>query len=37
MATLAELISENSSLTTTEIEHVAELVAQWRLLADLSF
>ena len=37
MATLAELISENSSLTTNEVEHLAELVAQWRLLADLSF
>jgi two-component sensor histidine kinase len=37
MATLSELINENSSLTTTEIEHLADLVVQWRLLADLSF
>jgi len=37
MATLAELITENSSLTANEVEHLAELVAEWRLLADLSF
>ena len=37
MATLAELISENSDLKSNEIEHLSELVAEWRLLADLSF
>ena len=37
MATLAELVTENSSLTANEVEHLAELVAEWRLLADLSF
>ena len=37
MATLSELISENSSLKANEVEHLFELVAEWRLLADLSF
>jgi two-component sensor histidine kinase len=37
MATLSELISENSSLKANEVEHLSELVAEWRLLADLSF
>jgi len=37
MATLSELISENSNLNSNEVEHLAELVAEWRLLADLSF
>lgn len=37
MATLSELISENSDLKSNEIEHLSELVAEWRLLADLSF
>jgi len=37
MATLNELISANSSLSDLEEEHLAELVAEWRLLADLSF
>ena len=37
MATLAELIRENSDLKSNEIEHLSELVAEWRLLADLSF
>ena len=37
MATLSELISENSKLSNDEAEHLAQLVAEWRLLADLSF
>ena len=37
MASLAELISENSKMSSSEIEHVTELIAEWRLLADLSF
>ena len=37
MATLSELISENSNLKPNEVEHLSELVAEWRLLADLSF
>ena len=37
MATLSELISENASLKANEVEHLSELVAEWRLLADLSF
>jgi two-component sensor histidine kinase len=37
MASLSELISENSKMSSSEIEHVTELIAEWRLLADLSF
>ena len=37
MATFTELIAKNSQLTPQEVEHLAELVAEWRLLADLSF
>ena len=37
MATFAELIAKNSQLTKDEIDHLSELVAEWRLLADLSF
>ena len=37
MATFAELIEKNTQLTPQEIEHLSELVAEWRLLADLSF
>ena len=37
MATFTELISKNSQLQPPEIEHLSELVAEWRLLADLSF
>ena len=37
MATFAELISDNSKLSDDEADHLAELVAEWRLLADLSF
>ena len=37
MATLSELISDNSNLKANEVEHLSELVAEWRLLADLSF
>ncbi len=37
MATFNELISSNSKLQPPEIEHLSELVAEWRLLADLSF
>ena len=37
MATFAELIGKNSQLNQEEREHLSELVAEWRLLADLSF
>lgn len=37
MATLSELVNANSKLQDHEVEHLAELVAEWRLLADLSF
>jgi two-component sensor histidine kinase len=37
MATFTELIAKNSQLTPQEQEHLSELVAEWRLLADLSF
>jgi two-component sensor histidine kinase len=37
MATLSELITENSTLNANEVEHLTDLVAEWRLLADLSF
>jgi len=37
MATFGELIGSNSTLSDQEAEHLAALVAEWRLLADLSF
>ena len=37
MATFIELISDNSKLTPDQVEHLEQLVAEWRLLADLSF
>ena len=37
MATFAELIADYSKISPDEVEHLAELVAEWRLLADLSF
>lgn len=37
MATFGELIASNSTLSDLEAEHLAALVAEWRLLADLSF
>ena len=37
MATFIELILENSKLTPDQVEHLEQLVAEWRLLADLSF
>lgn len=37
MVTFSELISENSNLKVNEVEHLSDLVAEWRLLADLSF
>lgn len=37
MATFSELIASNSTLSDQEVEHLAALVAEWRLLADLSF
>ena len=37
MATFSELIATNSVLSVQEQEHLAALVAEWRLLADLSF
>lgn len=37
MATFSELIATNSILSLQEQEHLAALVAEWRLLADLSF
>ena len=37
MATFIELIADNSKLTPDQVEHLEQLVAEWRLLADLSF
>jgi len=37
MATFAELIADHSKISPDEVEHLAELVAEWRLIADLSF
>ena len=37
MATFSELINANAKLRPQEVEHLSELVAEWRLLADLSF
>ena len=37
MATFTELIAKNSQLNPQEVEHLSDLVAEWRLLADLSF
>ncbi|MGK2956987.1 MAG: sensor histidine kinase [Acidimicrobiales bacterium] len=37
MASLTELIRENTSLGTTQTVHLQRLVASWGLLADLSF
>ena len=37
MATFTELIAKNSHLNPQEVEHLSDLVAEWRLLADLSF
>ena len=37
MATFTELILDNSKLTADQVEHLEQLVAEWRLLADLSF
>jgi len=37
MAIFSELINANAKLRPQEVEHLSELVAEWRLLADLSF
>jgi len=37
MAAFDELIADHSKISPNEVEHLAELVSEWRLLADLSF
>ncbi len=37
MSTLAELVQARTDLTALDLEHLQRLVAEWQLLADLSF
>ncbi|MCW2668574.1 MAG: putative signal transduction histidine kinase [Frankiales bacterium] len=37
MATLAELVRARTDLTPLDLDHLQRLVAEWQLLADLSF
>ena len=37
MSTLAELVRARTDLTRLDLEHLQRLVAEWQLLADLSF
>jgi two-component sensor histidine kinase len=37
VSTLAELVRERTDLTRLDLEHLQRLVAEWQLLADLSF
>ena len=37
MSTLAELVRERTELTALDVDHLQRLVAEWQLLADLSF
>ena len=37
MSTLAELVRERTDLTALDLGHLQRLVAEWQLLADLSF
>ena len=37
MSTLSELLSEHTRLPTDAVEHLQRVVAEWQLLADMSF
>jgi two-component sensor histidine kinase len=37
MATLFDLLTEHTSLSTEDVEHLQRLVGEWQLLSDLSF
>ena len=37
MSTLSELLAEHTQLTGDAVEHLQRLVAEWQLLADMSF
>ena len=37
MSTLADLLAEHTTLADTAAAHLQRLVAEWQLLADLSF
>ncbi|MCU1587252.1 MAG: signal transduction histidine kinase [Frankiales bacterium] len=37
MSTLAELVRARTALTAADLEHLQRLVAEWQLVADLSF
>ncbi|HEY0803980.1 MAG TPA: histidine kinase N-terminal domain-containing protein [Pseudonocardiaceae bacterium] len=37
MSTLADLLAEHTRLTGTAVDHLQRVVAEWQLLADLSF
>jgi two-component sensor histidine kinase len=37
MATLFDLLTEHTSLSADDVEHLQRLVGEWQLLADLSF
>ena len=37
MSTLADLLAEHTTLSDTAAAHLQRLVAEWQLLADLSF
>ncbi len=37
MSTLSDLLAEHTGLTGTAADHLQQLVAEWQLLADLSF
>ena len=37
MATLADVARQRTALTTQQVEHLTQLVAEWGFLADLSF
>ena len=37
MSTLADLVGARTSLTAAEVEHLHRLLAEWQLVADLSF
>jgi two-component sensor histidine kinase len=37
MATLFDMLTEHTSLSTDDVEHLQRLVGEWQLLSDLSF
>ena len=37
MSTLADLLAEHTSLSVGQVDHLQMVVAEWQLLADLSF